>query len=131
MTISREQLTSDNSGEIREFWKEYFSETLRHIVNEQLNEAIVLRGLSKAEIAKRLKKRPEQITRWLSSPCNLELDTLSDLALALEMRVQVELNPIESYFDEVRSHAPEVRVIHIDVSDADYVKRGIALMSDG
>ena len=40
-------------------------------------------GLTKSELAKRLGKRPEQVTRWLSGPGNLTLDTLSDLTFAI------------------------------------------------
>jgi hypothetical protein len=41
------------------------------------------RGLTKADIARRLNKRPEQVTRWLSAPGNWTLDTVSELMLAL------------------------------------------------
>lgn len=40
-------------------------------------------GLSKAEVAQMLNRRPEQITRWLAGPGNLTLETLSDLVFAL------------------------------------------------
>ncbi|MBW7922626.1 MAG: helix-turn-helix transcriptional regulator [Rubellimicrobium sp.] len=40
-------------------------------------------GLSKAEIAGMLGKKPEQITRWLAGPGNLTLDTLSDLIFVM------------------------------------------------
>ncbi|CUH70076.1 hypothetical protein TL5118_04051 [Thalassovita autumnalis] len=40
-------------------------------------------GMSKADLAKMLGKRPEQITRWLGGPANLTLDTLSDLTFAI------------------------------------------------
>lgn len=39
--------------------------------------------LSRAELAKRLGRRPEQITRWFASPGNWELDTVSDLLLGM------------------------------------------------
>jgi len=41
-------------------------------------------GLSKAELAQMLGKRPEQITRWLAGPGNLTLDTLSELIFAVK-----------------------------------------------
>jgi len=41
------------------------------------------KGGNKAKLARRLDKRPEQITRWLSEPGNLTFDTLSDLLLGL------------------------------------------------
>jgi hypothetical protein len=41
------------------------------------------RGLTKKELANLLSKEPSQITRWLSAPSNFELDTLSDILLAM------------------------------------------------
>jgi len=39
--------------------------------------------MSRAELARRIKKKPEQITRWLNTPGNLSLSTLSDLLLGI------------------------------------------------
>jgi hypothetical protein len=41
------------------------------------------RGISKKDIAECLKKDPALITRWLTAPSNLTLDTISDLLLSL------------------------------------------------
>lgn len=40
-------------------------------------------AISKKELAEILGKDPSQITRWLSYPSNLELDTISDMLLAM------------------------------------------------
>lgn len=64
----------------------YFQERLRgrlyDLVIDQV-EKYSARGGTRAGLAKRVGKRPEQITRWLSGPGNLTLDTLSDLLLGL------------------------------------------------
>ena len=41
-------------------------------------------NLTKAELARMLGKKPEQITRWLAGPGNLTLDTLSELIFAIK-----------------------------------------------
>lgn len=40
-------------------------------------------GITKRDIAARLKRDPALISRWLSAPSNLTLETISDLLLAL------------------------------------------------
>lgn len=45
-------------------------------------------GVTKKDIAERLNKDPAQVTRWLSSPTNLTLDTISDLLFALDAEPQ-------------------------------------------
>jgi hypothetical protein len=42
-----------------------------------------LQGLTKAELARRIGKRPETITRLLGAPGNWELETISDLLLGI------------------------------------------------
>lgn len=64
------------------FEREYF----RNLVFQEILlafEEASSGGLTKAELARRLKRAPEQITRWLSSPGNLEVDTISDLFVAM------------------------------------------------
>jgi len=39
--------------------------------------------ITRKELAQRLSKDPAQITRWLMGPTNFELDTISDLLLAM------------------------------------------------
>ena len=46
-------------------------------------------GFSRADLARKLRARPSQITRWLSSPGNWTLDTISDLLLAMSCRAHL------------------------------------------
>jgi hypothetical protein len=66
----------------------YFHERLKGriyslITKELLRQQKSDSALSQAAIAKRLNKRPEQITRWLSGPQNYTIETISDLLLAI------------------------------------------------
>ena len=88
MTTYQEQLEKAISEDvIPAFWLGYFREAFRESVNDQFLElyqaAAAQKGLTKKDIARKLGRRPEQITRWLAAPNNLEIDTVSDLALAL------------------------------------------------
>lgn len=56
-------------------------------------------GLTKAEIARRINKDPAQITRWLSTPSNWTLDTISDLMLVV---CAGELNFSVSKFKDIK-----------------------------
>lgn len=63
------------------------------------------RGITKKVIADRLGKDPAQITRWLSAPNNLTLDTISDLLFAMEAEaappepVRLSEKPNPNYMD--------------------------------
>jgi hypothetical protein len=61
----------------------YFRARQSNRVYESVFKAFVGAEITKADLARRLKKKPEQITRWLSGPGNWTLDTVSDLLLAL------------------------------------------------
>jgi DNA-binding phage protein len=56
-------------------------------------------GLTKADLARRLGRRPEQITRWFSAPRNWTLDTVSDLLTAMEAKLNLDAVP----FSELRT----------------------------
>jgi transcriptional regulator with XRE-family HTH domain len=71
------------------------------------------KGLTKATLARRLGKAPEQITRWLASPGNLRLDTVSDILLAMRHELSFDVTPIElgvrrNEFHELASLKPTV-----------------------
>jgi hypothetical protein len=51
------------------------------------NEGLITR----AELARRIGRRPEQVTRWLGSAGNWTIDTFSDLLLAMKCEPSVSL----------------------------------------
>lgn len=44
-------------------------------------------SLTRAELARRIRRAPEQVTRWIGTPGNWTLDTMSDLMLAMGAEV--------------------------------------------
>jgi hypothetical protein len=64
----------------------YFRERLRNRIHQFILRQFMAKqkeGLTQADIARILGRRPEQIHRWLGVPGNWTLDTVSDLLLAI------------------------------------------------
>jgi DNA-binding phage protein len=65
----------------------YFQARLKHrlydYVVTKFQEKAETEGLTKAELARRIGRKPEVITRLLSSPGNWRLETVSDLLLGI------------------------------------------------
>lgn len=74
----------------------YFRERTRNrifsVVISAFSNLVENCGLTKRELAFRLGKEPSQITRWLSGPGNLTIDTMSDLLLG--MGVELDYKPV-------------------------------------
>lgn len=64
----------------------YERERLRLFIHDAVlhsfMQQVQLCGLTRAELARRLGKKPEQITRWLGGPGNWTIDTMADLLFA-------------------------------------------------
>lgn len=93
-TYLMQAMNAISEASIDKYWVQYFRENFRGEINDKLLEAFALSGLTKAEIARKLDRRPEQITRWLSAPSNLESDTISDIALAIGMMPSIRFERI-------------------------------------
>jgi hypothetical protein len=90
MTTSlRTSLTSAvlSGDPLSEYQLEYFRERWKNRIHARVLRSFMDKAnsenLTRADIARRLGKRPEQITRWLGAPGNWTLDTVSDLLLAM------------------------------------------------
>lgn len=77
----------------------YFRQRQRnHVYNAVLDyfEATArTTGINKKSLANKLGKDPAQITRWLSGAGNWELDTISDLLLALNAEMSFAITALE------------------------------------
>jgi transcriptional regulator with XRE-family HTH domain len=61
-------------------------EELIRQANEMIYATMKRRGVTKAELAKRMGKTPAYVTQILAENRNLTLRTIADIALALELR---------------------------------------------
>ncbi len=62
----------------------YMRTRLRRRFHSLILKEFVESGLSQADLARRLGKKPELICRWLAAPANFRLGTLSDLLFAIK-----------------------------------------------
>jgi len=77
----------------------YFRERLRHRIHQFVLGEFRNRqkdGLTQADVARFLDRRPEQVHRWLGTPGNWTLDTVSDLLLAIsKAELEFSVNPLD------------------------------------
>lgn len=73
----------------------YFRQRLKNHAFEEVvtfcAEQARRQGVTRKDIAARLRKDPAQITRWLNAPSNLTLETLSDLLRALNAELELRV----------------------------------------
>ena len=85
----REQSVENTSNSLDSLPREmyYYRQRYKNAVFSRLQrfftDEAAQTGLTKSDIAKRLRREPSQISRWLQDPNNLTLETLSDLLFAM------------------------------------------------
>jgi hypothetical protein len=74
----------------------YFRERFRDRLYELVVEEFLKSGMTRAELARRISRKPEQVTRWLGAPGNWEIDTVSDILLAIcKAQPRIELDRLD------------------------------------
>lgn len=88
----------------------YFRERLRDRLHSAILGAFQRRaekGFKQSDLAERIHKKRAQIARWLGSPSNLTLDSISDLMIGLGMDFdEFRFTPIEEAIAESKVTAP-------------------------
>lgn len=76
----------------------YFRARQRNRVHEVILNSFIKaqkdHDITRADVARRMGKRPELITRWLGGPGNITLDTISDLMLAVGKEIEFKVSDI-------------------------------------
>ncbi len=67
-------------------------ETLKILVTGEILKVMQEKSINKAELAKRLRTTPANVTQMLNGNRNLTLDSLYDIACALGSRVNVSFS---------------------------------------
>lgn len=60
---------------------------LKMLVAVNINVRMMMLGINKVGLAMRLNKSPSEITKWISGTQNFTLDTLTEIAFALDTNV--------------------------------------------
>lgn len=73
----------------------YYNRRLQNVVFNEIIRAFVEEvkagRISRAALAKRIGKEPAQITRWLSGPANLTLNTISIILLGMDAEMDAKV----------------------------------------
>lgn len=79
-TLNNKAMRSEDLYFYRQRYKNHVFQTVMALFVKRAKSE----GLTKKQLAARLKKDPAQITRWFSGPGNMTLDKVSDLLLAMD-----------------------------------------------
>ena len=74
----------------------YWVEAMRFDFVEEVERMMEERGVSRAELARRLDASPAYVTQLLRALFNPTLLTLAKIALALDARISLQLHPAEA-----------------------------------
>ena len=91
----------------------YFRERHRNRAYQQLmgfiEEKAIQKGITRKEMAAKIKKDPAQVTRWLAGPGNLTLDTISDLLISVGAVMEHSIVPLVSIDKKLETENPVVQ----------------------
>ena len=91
------------------YFRERFRDRLYDLVMEEFLKRGMESGLTRADVARRIGRRPEQVTRWFGAPGNWTLETVSDLLLAVANSepnvtlLSLEERPIRNYQGRIQT----------------------------
>lgn len=90
------------------YFRGRLSERIHELVMDAFAQLEEEGKITRAELARRIYRKPEQITRWLGMAGNLETDTVSDLLLGMGYELGVSLINLRAATLEVPPALPEL-----------------------
>lgn len=76
-------------------------------VSAKIADAMSAQNISKVDLAKKMRKSPSEVTKWLSGTHNFTIDSLQEISLALGVDITTEQRPIATYQIEDSSYRME------------------------
>jgi len=111
---------------------EYIVEGVVIRTNERICELMEARGITRAELARRLGKSPPYVTRLLNGRPNMTLKTLTEIAVALGEAIEVFIpsSVRQQRQRALEAHLAEQRVQQVAVDQARW-RDGKIIVRDG
>jgi len=114
-SVKRPRLSRPRKGEqIDVFSLGYVRARNKNAAHSLVLDCLEDSGVTKAQLAKALRKEPSQITRWLGSAGNLTIDSLSDLLFAANGSL-LELRAYDPFVQCKNNHQAIAGYRHIPV----------------
>ncbi|HEX9584244.1 MAG TPA: helix-turn-helix transcriptional regulator [Gammaproteobacteria bacterium] len=134
MTISQTHALSDISDMSKVLSKgdlAYFQAQTRNLLHELvLTEFFRLvdeKGFTKTDLAKRIGRDKAQITRWLRSPTNLQIETVSDLLAGMAGYLDPNFIRIQDLPVRNQQEPDWARFSEINIPNIDNAKQSVIL----
>jgi hypothetical protein len=96
-TTSRNKARNKISPRDLFFYRQRQKNRLFQAVVSYFAEQAQTSGLTKKDIADTLDKHASQVTRWFAGPGNWEMDTVSDLLLAMDAELEHRIVPLKEH----------------------------------
>ena len=76
----------------------------------RIHDLMIQKGIRRVELAKRLNKRPSEITKWLSGTQNITMDILTMISFEpnKQNKLESEIQYVHTVYIQVPSFSPKV-----------------------
>jgi hypothetical protein len=78
------------------YFRQRFRNEIHQAVLKRFIELVDYHGFTQARLAKKLGKKPSQISRWLAAPGNWTMDSISDVLLAMNSEPTSEVRCLDN-----------------------------------